>query len=228
MEPTEHAIKRDPNVVVTVLATIDEIRRMVKTIIFDLGKVIIPFDFQRGYDLMAPHCGYAADQIPERLRSCDLVTRFESGQVEADVFVRELSALLDLNVSYDEFCEIWSSIFSPDTLIPEEMLERLKTQHRLVLLSNTNAIHWDMVSRRYPLLSHFDEHVLSHRVGALKPDPRIYRAAIQAAQCDPEECFFTDDIAAYVEGARQHRIDAVQFQNREQIERELRRRGVDI
>ena len=63
---------------------------MIKTIIFDLGKVIIPFDFQRGYDRMAPLCGYSAEQIPVRLRSCDLVTRFESGKIEPDVFVREL------------------------------------------------------------------------------------------------------------------------------------------
>jgi putative hydrolase of the HAD superfamily len=201
---------------------------MIKTIIFDLGKVIIPFDFQRGYDRMAPHCSYAADQIPERLRSCDLVTRFESGQVEPEVFVRELSALLNLNIGYADFCEIWSAIFLPDTFIPEALLQRLKLNHRLVLLSNTNAIHWEMVSVRYPLLKHFDEHVLSYRVGALKPDPKIYRAAIQAAQCAADECFFTDDIAAYVDGARQYGIDAVQFQNLAQIEDELRRRGVDV
>jgi glucose-1-phosphatase len=201
---------------------------MIKTIIFDLGKVIIPFDFQRGYDRMAPHCSYAAEQIPERIRSCDLVARFESGQVEPEVFVRELSDLLDLNLRYDEFCEIWSSIFLPDTLIPEALLERLKARYRLVLLSNTNAIHWEMVSHRYPLLSHFDEQVLSYRVRALKPDPKIYRAAIQAAQCAAEECFFTDDIAAYVEGARQQGIDAVQFQNLAQIEDELRRRGIEV
>lgn len=201
---------------------------MIKTIIFDLGKVIIPFDFKRGYDRMAPLCGYAAADIPARIGTCDLVSRFESGQVEPEDFVKELSTLLELKVDYREFCEIWSSIFLPDTLIPETLLERLKSRHRLVLLSNTNAIHWEMVSDRYPLLRHFDERILSYRVGALKPDPKIYRAAIEAAQCAPEECFFTDDIAAYVEGARQQGIDAVQFQNQAQIENELRQRGIEV
>jgi FMN phosphatase YigB (HAD superfamily) len=200
---------------------------MIKTIIFDLGKVIIPFDFQRGYDRLAPLCSYSAEQIPDRLRSCDLVTRFESGHVEPEVFVREISDLLELKVDYAGFCDIWSSIFLPETLIPESLLTDLKSRYRLVLLSNTNAIHFDMVSRRYPLLRHFDEYVLSHRVGALKPDPKIYDAAIRAARCRPEECFFTDDIAAYIEGARRHGIDAVQFQNVAQIEGELRRRGVE-
>jgi putative hydrolase of the HAD superfamily len=60
----------------------------------------------------------------------------------------------------------------------------------------------------------------------MKPQPEIYRAAIDAAQCSPEECFFTDDIPEYVEGARQMGIDAVQFESREQIERELSARGI--
>ena len=58
---------------------------MIKTIIFDLGKVIVPFDFQRGYDRMAPLCSYPAADIPARIGSCDLVTRFESGQVEPEI-----------------------------------------------------------------------------------------------------------------------------------------------
>jgi glucose-1-phosphatase len=62
----------------------------------------------------------------------------------------------------------------------------------------------------------------------MKPDPKIYRAAIEAAQCAPQECFFTDDIAAYVEAARLHGIDAVQFQNLAQIEGELRHRGIEV
>src|SRR5688572_12917331 len=141
---------------------------MIKTIIFDLGKVIIPFDFKRGYDRMAPLCNYSAEEIPERLRACDIVTRFECGQVEPEVFVNELCRALELKVEYAEFCEIWSAIFYPETLIPAGLIEALKRRHRLVLLSNTNAIHFPMVFDRYPLLKLFDEHVLSYRVGALK------------------------------------------------------------
>lgn len=199
---------------------------MIRTIIFDLGKVIIPFDFQRGYDRMAPLCAYAPAEIPERLRSCDLVTRFESGQVEPEVFVKELSAILGLNVKYEEFCAIWSSIFLPETLIPESLLVELHRRYRLLLLSNTNAIHFPMVRDSYPLLRHFDDYILSYEVGALKPSPQIFREAIRRARCLPEECFFTDDIAAYVEAARKEGIDAVQFESREQIERELKKRDV--
>jgi FMN phosphatase YigB (HAD superfamily) len=198
----------------------------IKAVIFDLGRVIVPFDFNRGYVRLAPLCGIPAADIPGRIAPTGLVERFESGKIEPRDFVRELSTHLNLNTSYESFCEIWSSIFLPHTLIPEAMIEGIARNYRLVLLSNTNAIHFEMLRENYPLLRHFHALVLSYRVGAMKPLPLIYRRAIEAAGCLPEECFFTDDMPAYVEGARAQSIDAVRFESAEQIESELRKRGV--
>ena len=156
---------------------------MIKTIIFDLGRVIIPFDFKRGYKRMAPLCGYSAEEIPKRLSTSDLVSRFETGAVEPQAFVNELSGILGLKTDYDQFCDIWTSIFLPETLISEDFIKALRRNHRLLVLSNTNAIHFDMVWKAYPILHQFDGHVLSYRVGAMKPSPLIYREAIRQAGC---------------------------------------------
>jgi putative hydrolase of the HAD superfamily len=199
---------------------------MIKTVIFDLGKVIVPFDFSRGYRTMSEHCSYTPEEIPKRIGSTDLVKRFESGQVEPEQFVEQLCGVLGARIEYERFCQIWSSIFLPETLIPESLVAGLRRRHRLLLLSNTNAIHFEMVRQNYPLLRHFDNLVLSYEIGALKPSPKIYQAAIERAQCGPEECFFTDDIPEYVAGAREAGIDAVQFHSAAQIERELLARGV--
>src|SRR5881409_456189 len=99
---------------------------MIKSVIFDLGKVIIPFDFTRGYRALEGHCGYPAAEIPRRLSTTDLVQRFETGLVEPEDFVEQLSRILDLRVDYGRFCEIWSSIFLPDILIPESLFEGLR------------------------------------------------------------------------------------------------------
>lgn len=198
----------------------------IKAVIFDLGRVIVPFDFNRGYVRLAPLCGIPAAEIPGRIAPTGLVERFESGGIESRDFVRELSKHLNLDTSYENFCEIWSSIFLPYTLIPEAMVEGIARNYRLVLLSNTNAIHFEMLRENYPLLRHFHSLVLSYQVGAMKPLPLIYRRAIEAAGCLPEECFFTDDMPKYVEGARAQGIDAVRFESAAQIEAELRKRGV--
>lgn len=200
---------------------------MIKAIIFDLGRVIVPFDFRRGYARLEPLCGIPAAEIPQRISPTGLVERFDRGEIEPRDFVRELSKHLDLHSTYEEFCQIWSCIFLPETLISDALLQGLARNYRLILLSNTNALHFEMIRKAYPLLRHFHEYVLSYQVGAMKPSAVIYRRAIEASGCRPEECFFTDDIAAYVEGAREHGIDAVQFQSPAQIEAELRARGVE-
>lgn len=197
-----------------------------KAVIFDLGKVLVNFDFRRGYQALEGICPYPAADIPKRLAASGLVERFETGLVEPAVFFAELSRTLELDLSYDRFCVIWSSIFL-EALLPESMLEGLARRYRLLLLSNTNAIHFEMIRKAYPMLRHFHELVLSYEVKALKPDPRIYREAVRRAGCGAAECFYTDDIAAYVEGARRLGIDAVQFQSPEQIRSELAARGIE-
>jgi len=199
---------------------------VIKTVIFDLGKVLIPFDFSRGYRAMEKFCDYPAAEIPKRIAATDLVHRFETGLVEPRDFVEQLSRMLDLRVTYEQFCELWSSIFLPDTLVPESLLAGIGERYRLLVLSNTNAIHFAMVRQSYPMLRHFDDMVLSYEVKAMKPSPAIYREAIARAECRPEECFYTDDIPAYVEGARREGIDAVQFHSCAQLERELAAREI--
>ena len=197
-----------------------------RTIIFDLGRVIIPFDFERGYRSIAAECQLPASEIRARIATTDLVTRLETGLVEPEEFVGAVSRLIDFPGSYEDFCRHWSSIFLPETLIPEELVVALKSRYRLLVLSNTNAIHIDMVRKHYGILRHFDHLVLSHEVKAMKPDPRIYAAALAHADAEPHECFFTDDIADYVEGARRAGIDAEQFTGYADLLEHLRRRGI--
>ena len=198
---------------------------MYKTVIFDLGRVLVDFDFKRGYRALEGLCPYPAAEIPHRLSGCGLVERFETGQIEPRDFVREFSAVLDLEIDYDHFCRIWSSIFT-ETLVPESMLVGLAARYRLMLLSNTNAIHFEMLRASYPMLRHFHDLILSYEVKAMKPHAEIFQAAIDRAGCRPEECFYTDDILAFVNAARSLGIDAVQFESVGQLEGELKARGI--
>jgi FMN phosphatase YigB (HAD superfamily) len=199
---------------------------MIKAILLDLGKVIVPFDFAIGYKALQPYCGIAPEMIRERIRSTGLVPKFETGLIEPQEFVPKLCEAIGANVSYEQFCEIWSSIFSMQTLIPDSFLNELHRNYRLILVSNTNLIHFEMIRRSYPLLRHFDETIVSYKVNAMKPSPVIFEAAIEAARCQAHECFFTDDIPEYVDGALACGIDAVLFEGFESLKDNLQARGV--
>jgi glucose-1-phosphatase len=200
---------------------------MYKAIVFDLGKVLVNFDFRIGYQGLEKACAVPAASVPQRLAPTGLVERFECGKVEPEPFFREFRRILGIELEYERFREIWSSIFT-HAILPEELLAGLGRRYRMILLSNTNALHFGMIREWYgDVLRHFDGLVLSFEVGAMKPAPAIFDAAIAAAGCAPEECFYTDDIAAYVEAARAKGMDGVVFESREQIERVMRERGIE-
>jgi glucose-1-phosphatase len=194
-------------------------------VLFDLGKVLVHFDFSRFYAAMEASCRYPVAEMRRRLGPTRLVERLETGRIAPRDFVRQVCAALELDMDYERFCDLWSCIFT-EALVPESLLQDLASRYRLVLVSNTNSIHFEMLRRTYPLLRHFHALVLSHEVGAAKPDRRIFEAAIEQAGCPPGECFYTDDIPEFVDAARRMGIDAVRFESAEQIEGELRKRGI--
>jgi putative hydrolase of the HAD superfamily len=183
-------------------------------------------DFRRCHAGLAKVCRYPAQEVPRRIGATGLVQQFEKGEISPEDFVRHVSRVLDMELTVPQFWDLWSSIFLPETLLPESLLEGLHRRQRLLLLSNTNAIHFSLARERYPLLRHFDGYVLSYEVGALKPQPEIYREAVARAGCRAEECFFTDDVPAYVDAACREGMDAVPFRSLEQLQTDLVSRGV--
>ena len=199
---------------------------MIRAVIFDFGNVLVPIDFSRCHEALSKVCPYPPQEVPHRLRSAGLVENFEAGRMSPQQFLQEVSRVLEMKVTEAQFWELWNSIFLPETLIPEELLESLRRRQRLLLLSNTNAVHFAMLRERYPLLSRFDDYVLSYEVGAVKPSSAIYREAVARSGCRAEECFFVDDIPAFVQAARQEGLDAVQFFSLEQLRKELQARKI--
>jgi putative hydrolase of the HAD superfamily len=201
---------------------------MIRTLIFDLGGVIVPLDFERGFRQIADYSPHPPEELRRRLNASDLYLRAETGAIAPEAFYREISGLLELCAGEVLFRRIWCSIFLPHTLIDDQLIGWLHQRHRIVLLSNTNQIHFDWIRENYPILRHFDDFVLSYKVGHMKPAPEIYREAIRKAGCLPQECFFADDVAANVDGARNEGLDAVQFVDCRQLRADLAARGIAV
>jgi putative hydrolase of the HAD superfamily len=77
---------------------------------------------------------------------------------------------------------------------------------RLALVSNCSHSTRPIVDR-LGFEDVFDTVVLSFELGARKPDPAIYRAALQRIGADPGEALFVDDQTDYCDGARALGID---------------------
>lgn len=188
--------------------------------------MLVHFDGTRAYERLEVLGGLKAGDVFAALWPTGLMRRFMCGEIESANFIREVSELCQIRFNEKEFSDIWTSIFSRETLVPESLVQSLAARYRTVLLSNIDPLQFAMLDMEYPILRHFHSRVLSYQVGWLKPDPQIYRRAVEEAGCLPEECFFADDAPTFVQAARDVGIDAVQFISAAQLESDLRQRGV--
>jgi putative hydrolase of the HAD superfamily len=197
-----------------------------KALLFDLGKVLVAFDFVRAYREMSALTGLPVEEIRARLAKSDLFRRYETGLIASNDFAQEVMRLIGFRCELAAFSEIWSSIFLPGTLIPERAIQKLRERFRLIVVSNTNELHFEMLKETYPIFQHFDGFILSYQVRAMKPDPAFYAAALGMAGCSPEECVFIDDLPENVAGAKLAGFDGIVFESYAQFTGELGRRGI--
>lgn len=200
----------------------------IRTLFFDLGNVLVPFNFQRAYAALEALSPLPIDEMAKRLRADGLVARYECGELEDELFFEEFAALTEVKTSYHRFCEIWNCIFLPANLVPESLLQSLASRYRLLLLSNTNAIHFRYLEANYSHIRHFHHLCLSHEAGAQKPARKIYDDALRIANADPAEVFFTDDMRENVEAARTLGLDAEVFEGLPALRKHLSARGVEV
>lgn len=81
------------------------------------------------------------------------------------------------------------------------VLESLKQKYKLVMLSNHVSSWVDVLLERFRLRDYFEQVIVSDKVGVRKPDPGVYRIALNKAGVRPEECALIDDKSENVEAA---------------------------
>lgn len=201
---------------------------MIKVICLDLGKVIVDYDPTIPLASLGRHSALSLPEIMQVLTDKEPLLRFDRGEFSRSDFYEAMCGRLRLNVSTNEFEGLWNSLFLPEPLLSEGFLLSLKRDYRLLMLSNTNEIHFEFIWDNYPLVRHFEDRLLSYELGCLKPEPSIYRLAIDRSGVLPQEIFFADDRPENVEAARAAGIQATRFESEKQLKRALRQAGVAI
>ena len=109
------------------------------------------------------------------------------GELFAAMFVAEWGLLLEPTEFLGSF-SLWVRGFYPGA---EPLLRRLRMQHRIACLSNTNAAHWSQLSSIPPA---FDVCIASHLTGHMKPDRAAYEDAVSKLAAPASEIYFFDDL----------------------------------
>jgi putative hydrolase of the HAD superfamily len=199
---------------------------MIRTLVFDLGNVLVRFSHERMCEQIAALCGRSGAEIKTCLIETGLQWEFERGRCDERTFHQRLEAATDRRIPIANLRTAASDIFEPNDEVVSIVRKLKRAGYRLVLLSNTSIAHYEFIRSRWDLLDPFDECVLSYEIGAIKPEPAIFDAALAAIRCRPEEAFYTDDIAAYVEAGRARGLDGEIFTSAEALRAQLAARSI--
>lgn len=166
------------------------------TLLLDLGNVLAFHDNSLLFRRFAERASRPTPQIED-----SFWRRINTGALSGDSLRIEVNTRLGTTLDAPDFHALWNCHFSLNaSLFPH--LERLATTHKLVLVSNTNAPHYEFLKPQLPILRRFHTLIASHEVGLAKPDPAFFRLALERAGSAPHEAVYWDDLPDYVDAAR--------------------------
>ncbi|PYU28360.1 MAG: hypothetical protein DMG32_02975 [Acidobacteria bacterium] len=204
-----------------------------KAVIFDIGRVIVRLDLNRALAPIAAAMHGAIDQSAKRLspeetwafiRADQHWQDWQEGRISSAEWHQHLMRRLKLSLSYREFRDAWNLVLDPELILSESLFARLSARCQLALLSNTDPIHAECLEQRFTFGRYFPVRIYSCRIGASKPSPLIYRAALELLGVAAHQAMYVDDIQEFVDAARQMGLDAIRFETRDLLEVELCRR----
>lgn len=202
----------------------------IKAIIFDLGNVLVDFDHMIAARKISGFTDMAAEDIFNLFFDSPLTAAFEEGRISPLDFFSEVKGKLNLKLDYDRFVLIWNEIFflSEKNRAVYDLAKLLRGRYKLSVLSNVNFLHLEYIKNKFPIFDVFDNVITSCELGVKKPDPAIYKKALEILGMEAGSTFYTDDRAELIEKAKELGIRSFVFTGAEQLRSDLRAAGVNL
>ena len=195
---------------------------MIDTVIFDIGNVLIDFDWDGFMSREFP----GADKnliakLDEDVWGSGRWDRLDAGDAPEDVF----KSIIDYDSEHEaELRKIFKNV--GDTLrkraATPDWLKDLKSRgYRLLYLSNYSHYVMEANPEVLDFLPLLDGGVFSCDVKMIKPDPKIYEALAKKYSLTPSECVFIDDLEKNINGGKNFGFHGIRFLNLAQAQEDL-------
>ena len=199
---------------------------MIKNIVFDVGNVLVTYDWQSYLDSF---------HFPEEEKEAFVRRMFQHpvwnerdrGSLPDEEYLNEFLRLLP--EYQDDVRRVFENI--RDTISMRDYSASwtayLKDRgYKLYILSNYSERVLGETRDKMPFLDNMDGIVFSCFVHYIKPEHEIYEYLLNKYDLVPQECVFLDDNAENVEGARKAGMHAIHFKSFKQGAAELEKLGV--
>lgn len=199
-----------------------------RAIIFDIGRVLIRVDVARAMQGLSAGSTLSPAELWAAIEKDPRWPDWQEGRIAAHDWHLHLSKRLAEGMSFQQFTEAWNRALDPRPIHDDTFLAGLGERYRLALLSNTDPLHVRHMEGSYSFFRFFPVRIYSCGVGASKPNPVIFREALQKLKVKADEALFIDDIEAYVQAAKGLGLRGILFRSAEQLRLDLEANGVQL
>jgi glucose-1-phosphatase len=189
--------------------------KSIKTIIFDLGGVILDLSVDKTIEAFANLAGINKEKATTLFHTSPEFNLYEKGGMTDEQFRQFLRSAYTPNSSDQEIDAAWNQMLRGIPVVKLNLLEKLKTQYTVFLLSNTNEIHLRYINANLLPLNtvgldqYFHRAYYSHRMLKRKPDAEIFEQVIQENGLVAEQTLFLDDNLMNIKGGESVGIKTV-------------------
>jgi epoxide hydrolase-like predicted phosphatase len=195
-------------------------------VIFDLGKVLVDFDYSKAGRRIAAQGKVSPEEVRRFIDHSPLLVRYETGRMSTHEFFEAVRIATGYRGTTAQFAEAFADIF---TAMPEMIALHAEIRRRgfpTFILSNTNEMATAHIRRSFAFFADFDGYIFSHKVGAMKPDAKIYESAERLTGRHGSELVFIDDRADNAAAASARGWHAIHHQDPAQTGLVLHKLGV--
>ena len=196
----------------------------IKTIIFDFGGVIIDIDPQITIQKLQELGFTDTGKFQSKEFIDDIVRKFERGIFTPEVFRKRLRDFLNMEITDQQIDDAWNALIYDIPAERIEVLEQVKKNYKMFLLSNSNELHYDIYVRDLQLRfgyrefdELFDKAYFSFDTHLSKPDPEAFEFILYQHELDPAKTLFIDDNEDNIKAARSLGIKTYQLNKPERV-----------
>ena len=194
--------------------------------VFDLGKVLVDFDYAIAARRIAARSKVSMAQIGEFIAQSPLFLQYECGAVTTQQFFDEIRRVTGFNGDLEEFGQCFADIFVAIEPMVQIQAALRREGLRCYVFSNTNELAAEHIRRTFPFYANFDGYVLSYQHGVMKPDAKIYEILESKAGRRGADILYLDDRPENVAGGAARGWQAILQESPEKTWAALRRAGL--
>jgi len=173
-----------------------------EVVVFDLGKVLVDFDYGIAARRIADNASLDAIGIQRVLDQSTLLFRYETGLLTREEFFKEVQEATGYKGTMEVFSGYFADVFSPiDPMIALHAALR-KRGVPTCIFSNTNDLAVTHIRRNFPFFANFDGYVFSYEHGSMKPETRLYEVVERATGRKEGAILYLDDRLENIEAGR--------------------------